>query len=984
MMTCVTGSAGDVPLVGRERELAVLDEAVTRAAAGTPGAVLITGDAGIGKSRLVRALLQTLPTEALVLRSQCVDLGEPGLPHLVVVDLVRSARAYGAPEVDAVLARHPVVTALSDSGDSASNDEAGRLRLLDATARLVADLGHTRSPVVLVVEDLHWVDVSSADALRFLISRAVDERVAVVATVRTDGLAARPRVRSLLGELTRLPWVQRLDLAPFDLAEVTAYLRHAGAPNPDEVASVVLGRTGGNPYFVHTLAASPELLGRAGPEIPPELADVIVGRLDRLPGPAREVVRAVAVAGSPVADPVLRRVLDPLDAGIDEAVRVAVAEGLVVGRGPDYSVPHDLMRTAVYDDLLPAERIRLHAAYGAALAKSSAAAAEIAHHLAAAQDRPGTVLWSVRAGEEALRALAPSDALVHLDRALSLWHSVEDAAALTGRTQGSVALAAARAAGLAGEPSRAIEEARRAIRLLAVEGDTDGGVEARAELARRLVEVDAGEEAVAAAEEAVRMAEQAEPGAVMDPTLATARVMLARSLLAARQIDAARVQADHALAAARQAGAPALQVEALTTAAFLDEIDGDLPSSAARLGSALRVARTHDEPAAELRAHYALASMHYYNGDVTGALPVLDAAMQRVVDSGLRWSGPGVELRLLQAVARYVAGDFAGSLHAADAPESPPPDVAAVRLAAVACYAAVAAGRPDAASRLATLRPSWDADPQVALVAGGCEADLLTWAGDTAGAVAVAEQAQDHLDAVVGEGMYGGLWLAALALGALADAAEQFRRHRDDAGLDTALARGTLWRDRIERLVTGGRGRPGDLGPEGRAWVARGVAEHARLTGAPDVEAWRRAVTAFDYGHAYEQARCRRRLAEALVLTGDRGEARLVAQEAAAAAERMHAVPLQQSIAALVARARLAPSATGIDGVLTEREREVLALVAEGLTNREIGKRLFISDKTASVHLSNVMTKLNASSRTEAVTVAQRRGLLDVLGGDRA
>ena len=194
-----------------------------------------------------------------------------------------------------------------------------------------------------------------------------------------------------------------------------------------------------------------------------------------------------------------------------------------------------------------------------------------------------------------------------------------------------------------------------------------------------------------------------------------------------------------------------------------------------------------------------------------------------------------------------------------------------------------------------------------------------------------------------------------------------------------AVRRGEVLRGRVERLVTGGHGRPGDLGPEGRAWQVRALAEHARLAGGPAVEEWQRALEAFGYGHAYEQARCRWRLSQALVAVGDRDAARTQAREAAAAAERMGAVPLQHAVAATVSRDRLAAPRSSVDAVLTEREREVLALVAEGLTNREIGSRLFISAKTASVHLSNLMLKLNVSSRTEAVTVAQRRGLLDVL-----
>ena len=193
---------------------------------------------------------------------------------------------------------------------------------------------------------------------------------------------------------------------------------------------------------------------------------------------------------------------------------------------------------------------------------------------------------------------------------------------------------------------------------------------------------------------------------------------------------------------------------------------------------------------------------------------------------------------MLSAVARFVSGDLDGSLKVAQAPESPPPDLAAARLAAVSCYAAVAGGLPDAAPRLAALRESWDIHPQVALVAGGCEADHLTWEGEPSDAVTTAERAQTHLDSVAGEGMYGGLWLSALGLGALADQASYCRQRRDDAGAAAALLQGDVLLQRVERIIEGGYGRPGDLGPEGRAWHARAVAEHARLQGEPAVEEW--------------------------------------------------------------------------------------------------------------------------------------------------
>ena len=209
------------------------------------------------------------------------------------------------------------------------------------------------------------------------------------------------------------------------------------------------------------------------------------------------------------------------------------------------------------------------------------------------------------------------------------------------------------------------------------------------------------------------------------------------------------------------------------------------------------------------------------------------------------------------------------------------------------------------------------------------------------------------------------------------------RKRRDQARVDAALQQAEVLALRVERIVAGGHGRPGDLGPEGRAWHARALAEHARVRDEPAVELWQRALDAYGFGHVYEQARCHWRLAEAYIAVGDRAAARAHADAAAASAEEMRAAPLRAAVAATVSGARLAGQTTGGDAVLTVREREVLELVAEGLTNREIGGRLFISEKTASVHLSNVMAKLNATSRTEAVTVAQRRGLLDIIGPDR-
>ncbi len=973
----------DVPLVGREAELSVLGAAVAAAAEGRPGAVLVAAEAGGGKTRLVAELLAGL-SGSLVLRAQCVDVGDPGLPYLTVVDLVRALRAAAAtdPDLATVLEGGSLVDELTAPGSANPPlDESHRLQAFDATAALLGAAGAVRGPVVVVVEDLHWVDASSADFLRFLLSRLLAERLVVVATVRTDGLASRSVVRRLLSELGRLPAVQRLDLAAWTRTEVEAYLAHTGTPLEPDAVDELVQRTSGNPYYVQALARA--AAGSAGGDrLPRELADLLAGRVDGLPDDARAVVRCVSVVPHVAPDRLLREVVGRPDADVDRALRVAVADGVLRPEGDGYAFAHDLLRAAVYDDLLPGERVRLHAAVAAALEAGVAGPphpGEVAHHFAEAGDAAKVLVWSLRAADQALGVLAPDEALQHLERVLARWPQVAGAEAVAGALEGEVAVRAARAAGLAGEPRRAVELARRAVGLCDATDDLAGSLRARVELVRQLVAGDTTAEAVEAGEGAVGLASA--PG-VEGTDVALAHAALSRALLADRRPEEARPEAERALAAVRAAPVPGLEVDVLTTIALLHEIDGHMASAAERLGEAVRSARAAGELTAELRARYALASLHYYNGDVAGSLPVLRAATARVAETGLRWSASGIELTLLLVVALYVSGDLDGSLEVTRVQESRPPHVAAARLAAVGCYAVVARGLDDGDRRLAELTDSWDADPQVALVAGGCEADRLTWAGDPAAAVDVAGRAQAHLDAVVGEGMYGGLWLSALALAALADEAAACRLRRDEAAAAAAVRRGEGLLRRVDRIITDGRGRPGELGPEGRAWHARARAEHARLAGDPGAEAvaaWREALAAFGYGHAYEEARCHWRLAEALVAAGDRSAAVAHARAAAAAAEGMSAVPLARAVAATVSRSRLGGAETRVDTTLTRREQEVLALVAEGLTNRQIGAQLFISEKTASVHLSNLMTKLNVSSRTEAVTVAHRRGLLDVI-----
>jgi DNA-binding CsgD family transcriptional regulator len=399
------------------------------------------------------------------------------------------------------------------------------------------------------------------------------------------------------------------------------------------------------------------------------------------------------------------------------------------------------------------------------------------------------------------------------------------------------------------------------------------------------------------------------------------------------------------------------------------------------LAAARDRAREAGDLSVELRAHYNLAASHYYAGDIATALANMDAGVARAAETGLTFSPYGLEIRVLQVIARYVTGDWDGSLEAAELVGDGAPDIVLARLGAAALYVQVGRGLPTAIERVAQLRGSWNKDVSLALLAGGCEIDLLRWRGDLDGAADAADRAIEYVTRRWDKWYLGGIWLSALGLAALADRAEGERLRGDDAALATSVRRGEELIERARMTAKRGRPRHGRIGPEGLAWMARAEAEWSRLVGPSDPELWREALRIFGYGYPYEQARCRWRLAEALLGADRRDEAAAEVGAAYEIAVRLRATPLKEALETLARRGRLEaglPVPVRVDHTLTARERDVLALLARGRTNRQIGRTLFISEKTASVHVSNILSKLGASGRTEAVAIASRRGLVPV------
>ncbi|WP_308292363.1 helix-turn-helix transcriptional regulator [Promicromonospora umidemergens] len=1002
-----------IPLVSRQEQVASLLLAVGRASAGRPGLVLVGGDAGVGKTRLLSHVAQAAEQAgASSVVVHCVDLGQVGIPYLPFTDALTQLQAGAAgPEAAArvaeLVAERPALWRLLEPGGNGGADHDERLQLFEGIARSLAVAGAPERPLVLVVEDVHWADASTRDVLRFLAARARSEHVLIVVSYRSDDVDRRHPLRPLLAELSRLEHVERIDLRPFDESELREFTTAlAGRPLGATGFAEVLERSEGNAFFAE------ELLD-AGPDsasLPWTLTEVLRTRLERLDPDVQQVLRIASVAGRRVREELLRAATarwGELD--VDVALREAVTQQVLVVSGVHLEFRHALLAEALYADLLPGERSAVHRAYLAVIEQDGpdgtpiGSAAERAHHAFEGHDLPAALSASRDAALRARRLLAPEEELKHWEQVLALWESVPDAEERIGSDRVAVALFAGEAAARVGDPVRAVKLTQRAAD--SVEDPVRrAGLEhvlVRRYLDLRTWDEEPGqvEAAVADLRAALEMLPQRSPERIWTNAL------LARVTMIIDEDDAARVHAACAIEEARAIDHPGALADALSTLAVLDVADPD--QAAARLDEARAAAVEAGDVLTEMRALYNATANRFYAGELETADQRVLHALARAEELGLAWSTPTVSLRVLQEVMLYFRGDLA------ERSSEGVPATAKQVMDATRMYAAVARGDSDVIARGEALFEHWRSDGMIALLGGGSLVDALTWAGRYDDAAALAVRITDHLGEVWTEVFLGRIWLSALAIAALAGAAEADRSTGRAGAPGSAAAnavemRATERLDRGDALLaiareTAQRGRPrgGVLGPEGRAWLQRATAENARLhaavgrpPGAADgggdtspgalwreaATAWQETVNAFDFGYRYEVARARYRWAEALLGTGERQAAEVEAAEALSEAQDMGANPLADAVRALARRARL-----DLPGVrratastLTDREEEVLGLVAQGLSNRQIGERLFISTKTVSVHVSNLLAKLGASGRAEAVSLAHQHGLLNV------
>ncbi len=975
--------------VGRANELGLLEVGLEAVRDGRATTFVLAGEAGVGKTRLIEEFLARAEAAGAVgLVGGCLDLEEGRLPFGPFIEALRPRmRALDPAERQelAVLGGRELAALLPElelRGEQESRTSTlAPGRLFELFLRLLSHLASAR-PLVLVVEDVHWSDRSTRDLLAFLARNLRGERVLLIATYRPDELYRGHPLRAFLAELERNRRVQRIELELFTHAEVSEQLAGILGDGFDiGLVDSVFERSQGNAFLTEELVAAG---ARSADELPPTLRDILLMRFERLPAGAQELLRVVAVGGRLVSDRLLAVVSAKEESERLEALHEAVSHHVLESRGlAGYAFRHELVREAVYHELLPEERARLHTAYGEALSADPELAGDpdtvvgdLARHWFAAHDLPRALAAAVDAAGAAELRSGFAEAQRHYERALELSQQVGDAEARTGLDRIELRRRAAEAANLAGDCGRAAALVRGAIAQLDAEADPVRAGVLWQRLGRFLWAAGDGEAAFDAYEQAERLV-PAEP-----PSTERARVLAARGqgLMLVDRHEESMASCVEAIAIAQAVGARAEEGHARNTLGLVQTYLGRHEDGVANLRESLLIAEEVDDVDDLCRAYLNLSDC--LAGPLNRLEEGLELALEGAALSARRGTASdyGVSIQSNAALALIRLGRWREAREILrDAESRHPSEIADADLRLSQARLEVCAGAfTDAATHIGTVRRlSNSLDPPYDAPLRALEAEIALWQRQPSDALATVSAGLEHADSP---------WLAAplvwLGLWAHADAAAAPRRAGEDGARAGADAPGVA--DLLEQ-AQGFLAGPRPATDVTRAYVALCEAEAVRFAQAGAAEPWTEAAAAWaSLRQPYREVYAQLRQAEALLARRQVRDGSAVLQRAHGTARRLGADHLERELALLAQRARikLAPvpdratdGPAGERTGLTARQLEVLVLIAEGQTNREIAETLFITEKTAGAHVSSILGRLGVRSRVEAATTAHRLGL---------
>ncbi|MFC7878296.1 AAA family ATPase [Isoptericola sp. NPDC057391] len=933
------------PLVGRSAELTSLREAYADARAGSGGVVVVGGEAGIGKTRLVAEFLAEVgvgEAAPLVLHGQCADSGSGPLPYAALTGVLSDVVDALGPEAT-LAAAGPAADALGVLAprlvDVRRDVDTGRLPevLADLATTLAAD-----RPVVLVLEDLHWSDDVTRTVLARLARTAPATTLLVVATYRSDDVGRRHPLRTTLAELDRSRLATRVEVPRLDAAEATRLFSSLVSRRPDapDLPGVVLGelveRSEGVPFYAE------ELADFAGDALPDSLRELLLLRYSSLSDAAQRFCRTVAAAGQRAPHELLVAMLG--EGGLDDAeaaAREAVDAHVLVADADGYRFRHALIQESVDAELLPGESRRLHAACASALEDGDRTLARIA----AAADH----WWRARLPDRALASAVEVVAVPETygqaasavvaaagERALELWELVPDAESVAGLHRAALLRHVSVALQDAAQIDRAAGLAREAVSDWPA-GDPAGRAQALSTLAHILGK--AGDpDSDAMLDEALALLPE-DDHAGRAPLLR----LKARNAMMDHRHDEAITTAGEALAAATAVGDHQNASLALNLRAMSRLDNGDLDALD-------ELERSHEVAGDDWRAQ-----CHYYTNASDIQLKLARfAEAERLAGSGARIAralGAGWATRAM--LEGNIAEAWIGSGRWDDAAAWYERSVPLIDLSDYSVYLGerwtwltmwrgdVDAAQARARAHRATWRRFGRVEEQIRARVSATLAELALLRDDL-------DDALDLVSLAIAPGALGPYYrLTTLAVAArVLDRARRAGREVDVAPYRAALETCTLW-------------------PTYPTWAALFAAELGDGS-------WEAVVAADGPVHLRPYALYRD--GASLLEAGDRAAARERLDAAVEAADEIGCGLVGDQARALLDGAGLGRGtgrARRPDRALTDRERQVLALVAEGLTNGQIAERLFISRKTASVHVSAILRKLGVSTRTEAAVVAR-------------